>query len=42
MLGGTILELLTRLDAVSSDFREEPGIQMPTVRIHDVQIAGTE
>ena len=42
MLGGTILELLPRLDAVSSDFREEPGIRMPTVRIHDVQIAGTE
>jgi PmbA protein len=42
MLGGTILELLPRLDAVSSDAREEPGILMPTVRIHDVQIAGTE
>jgi PmbA protein len=42
MLGGTILELLPRLDAVSSDFREEPGVLMPTIRIHDVQIAGTE
>jgi PmbA protein len=42
MLGGTILELLPRLDAVSSDFREEPGIRMPTIRIQDVQIAGTE
>jgi PmbA protein len=42
MMGGTILDLLKRLDAVSSDAREEPGILMPTVRIQDVQIAGTE
>ena len=42
MMGGNILELLPRLDAVSSDAREEPGILMPTVRIQDVQIAGTE
>jgi hypothetical protein len=34
--------LLPRLDAVSSDAREEPGILMPTLRIQDVQIAGTE
>jgi PmbA protein len=42
MLGGNMLDLLPRLDAVSSDAREEPGILMPTLRIHDVQIAGTE
>ena len=42
MMGGNILDLLTRLDAVSSDAREEPGILMPTLRIQDVQIAGTE
>jgi len=42
MIGGNILDLLLRLDAVSSDAREEPGILMPTVRIQDVQIAGTE
>ena len=42
MLGGTILDWLPRLDAVSSDAREEPGILMPTLRIQDVQIAGTE
>jgi PmbA protein len=42
MMGGNILELLPRLDAVSSDAREEPGILMPTLRIQDVQIAGTE
>jgi len=42
MLGGNIFDLLERLDAVSSDAREEPGILMPTLRIHDVQIAGSE
>ncbi|MBM4018947.1 MAG: TldD/PmbA family protein [Planctomycetes bacterium] len=42
MLGANILELLPRLDAVSSDAREEPGILMPTLRFQDVQIAGTE
>ncbi len=31
MMGGTMLDLLPRLDAVSSDAREEPGILMPTV-----------
>lgn len=42
MIGGNVLDLLLRLDAVSSDAREEPGILMPTVRIQDVQVAGTE
>ena len=42
MLGGNVFDLLARLDAVSSDAREEPGILMPTLRIQDVQIAGSE
>jgi len=42
MIGGNILDLLPRLDAVSSDAREEPGILMPTLRLQDVQIAGGE
>jgi PmbA protein len=42
MLGGSIFDLLERLDAVSSDARQEPGILMPTLRIQDVQIAGAE
>jgi len=41
MLGGNIFDLLQRLDAVSRDARTEPGILMPTLRIHDVQIAGS-
>jgi len=42
MLGGNVFDLLARLDAVSSDARTEPGILMPTLRIRDVQIAGSE
>ncbi len=42
MMGGNMLDLLPRLDAVSSDARREPGILMPTVRLQDVQVAGTE
>jgi len=42
MLGGNVFDLLQRLDAVSSDAREEPGILLPTLRIQDVQIAGSE
>ena len=42
MLGGSALDLLPRLDAVSSDARIEPGAVMPTIRIQDVQVAGAE
>ena len=42
MLGANIFDLLKNLDAVSSDARVEPGLLMPTLRIPDVQIAGTE
>ena len=35
-------EHAARIDAVSSDFRAEPGNPLPTIRIQDVQIAGTE
>jgi len=42
MIAGNMLDLASGLDAVSSDFREEPGNRMPTVRIQDVQVAGTE
>jgi PmbA protein len=42
MVAGNMLDLASRIDAVSSDYREEPGNRLPTVRIQDVQIAGTE
>jgi len=33
MVGMHILDLLKNVDAVSSDYREEPGMIMPTVRV---------
>ncbi len=42
MLAGNMLDLAAAIDAVSSDYREEPGNRMPTIRIRDVQVAGTE
>ncbi len=42
MLGANVLDLLAQLDAVSSDARREPGAVMPTIRIPDVQIAGSQ
>ena len=42
MVAGNMLELLGNLDAVSSDYREEPGMVLPTVRIQGVRIASGE
>ncbi len=38
--GGNIIEVLKSVDAISSDYREEPGSVMPTVRVGRVRIAG--
>ena len=40
MVGGKFLEMLANIDAISSDYREEPGMIMPTLRIQDVLVAG--
>ena len=40
IIGSNILELLRSIDAISSDYRREPGTVMPTIRIQNVQIAG--
>ena len=40
MIGGDVFELLNRIDAVSSDFREEPGNVMPALRIGKARVAG--
>lgn len=40
MIGGNFLDMLKNVDAISSDYREEPGTIMPTVRIQDVLVAG--
>lgn len=42
MVGGSFLEMLRNIDAISSDYRQEPGMIMPTVRIQDVLVAGGE
>lgn len=39
MIAGNILEFLANVDAISSDYRYEPGNIFPTVRIRDVQIS---
>lgn len=41
MVAGNILEFLRAIDAVSSDCRREPGNTLPTIRIRDVQVAGS-
>lgn len=40
MVGGKFLDMLANIDAISSDYREEPGMIMPTLRIQDVLVAG--
>ncbi|MCL5105595.1 MAG: TldD/PmbA family protein [Armatimonadetes bacterium] len=40
LVGGKFLDMLANIDAISSDYREEPGMIMPTVRIQDVLVAG--
>jgi PmbA protein len=42
MVGSDAFELLQHADAVSSDYREEPGLIVPSVRIPDIQVAGAE
>ena len=42
MVGGNLIDMLKNIDAISSDFRNEPGNPMPTIRIRDVQISSGE
>jgi PmbA protein len=42
MLGINIFDLLDNLDAISSDYREEPGMIMPTIRVQNVKVAGAD
>lgn len=41
MIGGHIADVLGRIDAVSSDYRAEPGMIVPSIRITDMQVAGS-
>jgi len=40
-ISGNVLDLLADLDEVSSDYREEPGTVMPTLRFRKISVAGT-
>jgi hypothetical protein len=40
MIGGNLLDLSARLDAISSDYRAEPGRVMPTMRLTWAQVSG--
>lgn len=40
-MGGLFLDLLANVDAISSDYREEPGSLMPTIRVTSVRVAGS-
>ncbi|MHC4502798.1 MAG: TldD/PmbA family protein [Planctomycetota bacterium] len=40
-ISGNVLEILDGLEEVSSDYREEPGSVMPTLRFGRIQVAGT-
>ncbi len=42
MVGINVFDLLDDLDAISSDYREEPGIIMPTIRVQNVKVAGAD
>lgn len=42
MLGIHVFDLLNNLDAISSDYREEPGMMMPTIRVQNVKVAGAD
>jgi PmbA protein len=40
MISGSYLDLLAAIDAVSSDYREKPGMIMPAVRASKVRVIG--
>jgi len=42
MVAGHALELLSRIDAISSDYRAEPGRVLPTIRVQGVKVASGE
>ena len=40
VIGVNVIDLLKSIHAVSKDYREEPGIIMPTIRAQGVRVAG--
>ena len=39
-IAGHIFKLLEDIDAISSDYREEPGNILPTIRIRKMHVSG--
>lgn len=39
-IGFNMLELLENIDAISRDYREEPGVKMPALRVKNLRIGG--
>ena len=42
MVAGTALEVLQEIDAISSDYRAEPGLVLPTVRVRSMRVASRD
>lgn len=42
MIGSNVFEMLMRADAVSSDYREEPGMIVPSLRVDGIMVIGGE
>ncbi len=42
MVAGHALEILKAIDAISSDYREEPGVILPTARVRSMRVASGE
>jgi len=40
MIGGNFLQLLRDIEEVSSDYREEPGSIMPTLKVREISVSG--
>lgn len=40
MVGSEVFEMLGAIDAVSSDYRAEPGMIIPSLRLQDIQVVG--
>jgi len=42
MIGGNFLKMLLDIEEISSDFREEPGSIMPTIKVRELLVSGED
>jgi len=42
MIGSNVFEMLERIIAVSSDYREEPGSRIPSLLVDGIMVVGGE